>query len=213
MEHHPLSLADVTHQHEYHLDPDLHHDHRDLFLPEGEIHDDIHHHVKVDADDGSGEAHQAHLGSEHGIDDAAVSAIKASLSQAQAQVLAQAVDAGQRGDQTGDESNPTIDPIPHLAPFSKGERDENTPHPEYITFTTREAFDKWLTGESSWCHFVQRRTTTPEKRAEERMKARLRAHEKMLMRGSFPLFLSSCHFPCHHGIHLADGRDDTGRSC
>jgi hypothetical protein len=44
----------------------------------------------------------------------------------------------------------------------------------------RAEFDVWFEGESSWCHFVQRRTTTPEKRAEERLRARIKAHERML---------------------------------
>ena len=122
------------------------------------------------------------------LDDAAVSAIKASLSQAQAQAKADRVhprddesgpDEGE--DKTGQEDNPTLNPPVHTAPYSKPDRDDHTPNPEHITFSARYLFNVWLEGESSWCHFVQRRTTTPEKRAEERMKARIKAHEKMIM--------------------------------
>ncbi|BEJ11383.1 hypothetical protein CspHIS471_0108050 [Cutaneotrichosporon sp. HIS471] len=68
----------------------------------------------------------------------------------------------------------------HMAPFSRPQRDDTTPHPELLSFTNRAEFDVWFEGESSWCHFVQRRTTTPEKRAEERLRARIKAHERML---------------------------------
>lgn len=68
-----------------------------------------------------------------------------------------------------------------FAPFSRPIRTEGqTPHPEMLAFTNRAEFDVWFEGESSWCHFVQRRTTTPQKRAEERLRARVKAHEKML---------------------------------
>ncbi|CAK9785989.1 hypothetical protein CC85DRAFT_285681 [Cutaneotrichosporon oleaginosum] len=68
----------------------------------------------------------------------------------------------------------------HMAPFSRPHRDDSTAHPELLSFTNRAEFDVWFEGESSWCHFVQRRTTTPEKRAEERLRARIKAHERML---------------------------------
>lgn len=68
----------------------------------------------------------------------------------------------------------------HMAPFSRPTRDDNTPHPELLAFSNRAEFDVWFEGESSWCHFVQRRTTTPEKRAEERLRARIKAHERLL---------------------------------
>lgn len=68
----------------------------------------------------------------------------------------------------------------HLAPFSRPQRGDTTPHPELLVFANRAEFDVWFEGESSWCHFVQRRTTTPEKRAEERLRARIKAHENML---------------------------------
>lgn len=68
----------------------------------------------------------------------------------------------------------------HIAPFSRPQRDDSTPHPENMAFANRAEFEVWFEGESSWCHFVQRRTTTPEKRAEERLRARIKAHERML---------------------------------
>jgi hypothetical protein len=73
-------------------------------------------------------------------------------------------------------TNPTI----HLAPFSRPERDDDSLHPEHIHFPTKAEFESWFAGEDSWCHFVQRRVTTPEKRSEERAKARIRAHERAL---------------------------------
>jgi hypothetical protein len=73
-------------------------------------------------------------------------------------------------------TNPTI----HLAPFSRPDRDDDSPHPEHIRFPTKAEFESWFAGEDSWCHFVQRRVTTPEKRSEERAKARIRAHERAL---------------------------------
>lgn len=71
-------------------------------------------------------------------------------------------------------------PTSHLAPFIKPQRGEGTPHPEQLLFTSRTEFETWLAGESSWCHYVQRRVTNPEKRADERLKARMRAHERSL---------------------------------
>lgn len=71
--------------------------------------------------------------------------------------------------------------IAHVAPFARPNRtDEATPHPETLEFSSRPDFEVWFQGESSWCHFVQRRTTTPEKRAKERLRARIKAHEKLL---------------------------------
>jgi hypothetical protein len=71
-------------------------------------------------------------------------------------------------------------PTSHLAPFVKPQRGDGTPHPEPLLFTSRPEFENWLAGESSWCHYVQRRVTNPEKRADERLKARMRAHERSL---------------------------------
>jgi hypothetical protein len=71
-------------------------------------------------------------------------------------------------------------PVAHLAPFIKPQRGEDTPHPEQLVFQARDDFEGWLNGESSWCHYVQRRVTNPEKRADERLKARLKAHQRTL---------------------------------
>lgn len=71
-------------------------------------------------------------------------------------------------------------PQANIAPFIKPQRDAASPHPEQILFATRGAFEEWLKGESSWCHYVQRRVTNPEKRADERLKSRIRAHERAL---------------------------------
>lgn len=67
---------------------------------------------------------------------------------------------------------------PHL--LRPPERDENTPHPECLEFNYRAEFEAWLQTESYWCHYVQRRVTNPEKRAAERLKARIKAHEANL---------------------------------
>jgi hypothetical protein len=71
-------------------------------------------------------------------------------------------------------------PVSHMAPFIRPQRGDDTPHPEQFLFKGRDDFEEWLSGESSWCHYVQRRVTNPEKRAEERLKARMRAHERAL---------------------------------
>jgi len=71
-------------------------------------------------------------------------------------------------------------PVSHMAPFIRPQRGDDTPHPEQFLFKGRDDFEEWLSGESSWCHYVQRRVTNPEKRAEERLKARMRAHERTL---------------------------------
>jgi hypothetical protein len=175
----PLSLADVAHDSDFPIDPVLDPDNQDLFLPE-EPADPSKRHDTLDAANGIN--HDDHL--EAGLDDAAVSAIKASLSQAQAQAdlhHANGSNTVATAYGAGTEENPIENPTIHMAPYSRPERGEGTPHPEYMVFPMREMFLDWLKGESSWCHFVQRRTTTPAKRAEERMKARLKAHEKMLM--------------------------------
>ena len=80
----------------------------------------------------------------------------------------------------GEEAIPNPNPVVHQAPFVKPARGDDTPYPEHLLFANRVEFEAWLSGESSWCHYVQRRTTTPEKRAEERMRARLKAHERAL---------------------------------
>ncbi|KAL7418310.1 hypothetical protein Q5752_006768 [Cryptotrichosporon argae] len=77
-------------------------------------------------------------------------------------------------------ASPSPAPQIYLAPFARPDRDESTPHPLEMTFATRPEFEQWLEGESSWCHFVQRRFTTPEKRAEERLRARVKAHERLV---------------------------------
>lgn len=79
---------------------------------------------------------------------------------------------------TGDEA--IQNPVAHLAPFIKPQRGEGSPHPEQLVFRARDDFEEWLNGESSWCHYVQRRITNPEKRADERLKARIKAHERNL---------------------------------
>ena len=71
-------------------------------------------------------------------------------------------------------------PVSNMAPFIRPQRGDDTPHPEQFLFKGRDDFEEWLSGESSWCHYVQRRVTNPEKRAEERLKARMRAHERTL---------------------------------
>lgn len=80
-------------------------------------------------------------------------------------------------------------PSTNLAPFIKPQRQEDSPHPEQIYFAARDDFEEWLKGESSWCHYVQRRVTNPEKRADERLKARIRAHERALAGKLMDLFL------------------------
>lgn len=67
---------------------------------------------------------------------------------------------------------------PHL--LRPPERNEDTPHPESLEFRFRVEFEAWLKTESHWCHYVQRRITNPEKRAEERLRARIKAHEATL---------------------------------
>jgi hypothetical protein len=248
IESHPLSLADVAHHDsDFPLDPALEDHHDDLFLPEADDHDGTHaqvaphvHHAHAHPHAhqtlaGASSLHNSTGGStgqgpreidegtfdvETTLDDAAVSAIKASLSQAQAQAHAHShandtaagnnehvdattpgnvnehehldpslADAGRDGHhnvagRTGDEESPTVNPPVHHAPYSRQVRDESMPHPEHIQFDNRTMFEEWLEGERSWCHLVQRRTTTPEKRAEERIKARIKAHEKMIASGS-----------------------------
>ena len=121
------------------------------------------------------------------IDDATATAITASLAEASQQCFSPVV---------GDEYTPNTDPIVHAAPFSKPNRNERTPYPEHLLFPARAKFEIWLSGESSWCHYVQRRTTTPEKRAEERMRARLKAHERALA-GKF------CILPLSYRLNLS----------
>lgn len=67
-----------------------------------------------------------------------------------------------------------------LYPFIRPQRDDTTPLPLEQVFASKAEFDVWLAEESSWCHYVQRRVTNPEKRAEERAKARDRAYGKKL---------------------------------
>ncbi|KAK8853123.1 hypothetical protein IAR55_003824 [Kwoniella newhampshirensis] len=80
----------------------------------------------------------------------------------------------------GEEDNPITDAPIYQAPFSKPERGDDSPFPQNYLFDSRAQFEKWLAGESSWCHFVQRRTTTPDKRSAERLQARIRAHNRAL---------------------------------
>lgn len=84
-------------------------------------------------------------------------------------------------------------PTSNLAPFIKPQRTDDSPHPEQILFHTRPDFETWLKGESSWCHYVQRRITNPDKRAEERLKARIRAHERAVA-GEFVVLCAPCTF-------------------
>ncbi|ORX40698.1 hypothetical protein BD324DRAFT_654461 [Kockovaella imperatae] len=147
------------------LDPSLNSTDTDLFLSQ----------LKNDGDETN----------DHGIDDATVTAIKQSLSEAQAHADRQAQEIdGKSGSsqsgQLGSEGNPIINPTVHLAPFSKPERAEGALCPEHYKFPSKAEFDIWLAGESSWCHYVQRRTTTPQQRADERMRARVKAHERAL---------------------------------
>ncbi|TYJ57082.1 hypothetical protein B9479_002183 [Cryptococcus floricola] len=81
----------------------------------------------------------------------------------------------------GSEHNPIYNPTVYMAPFSKPERSqEDTPQPAYYVFDNRQAFNAWLDGEGSWCHFVQRRSTTPDKRSQERLQTRMAKHNKKL---------------------------------
>ena len=59
-----------------------------------------------------------------------------------------------------------------LAMYGRPIRDHLTPHPEEMEFATRSEFETWLEGELAWCHYIQRRITNPQKRAEERARAR-----------------------------------------
>jgi len=156
----PYNLATATE--DFQIDPSLADD-EGIFLPED------------DQEPIEPEATQAEL------DEATASAITASLAEACQQQVATPATG-----RLGDEKTPNPNPIIHLAPFSKPNRGENTPYPEHLEFINRADFEVWLSGESSWCHYVQRRTTTPEKRAEERMRARLKAHERALA-GQFSL--------------------------
>jgi hypothetical protein len=122
------------------------------------------------------------------MDEATASAIKASIDNSHAQQHAHyheqdRLDAGfdDYNFLPGEEENPTISPAPQHAPFDKPNRIEGTtPCPEHFHFSSRAEFDLWFAGETSWCHFVQRRSTTPDTRAEERMKMRIRAYERAL---------------------------------
>ncbi|WVQ84339.1 hypothetical protein IAT38_006491 [Cryptococcus sp. DSM 104549] len=80
----------------------------------------------------------------------------------------------------GEERSPIPSPPPAPAPFARPDRTDATPNPVHYVFTGRAEFDEWLEGENSWCHFVQRRTTTPDKRSAERLQARIRAYNKTL---------------------------------
>ena len=172
----------------FNIDPALTAADPDMFLTES---------LKVNGDPISDEQN-------NGMDDATVSAIKQSLSEAQAHADKEArlkrtkrtrgaAKAEKLKDdreeeevapavpgRLGESSNPVTDATIHLAPFSKANRQDDDPHPEHMQFVTKSDFDIWFAGETSWCHFVQRRTTTPEKRAQERMRARRAAHEKAL---------------------------------
>lgn len=171
----PLSLADVTHDTDFTIDTSLDPDTQGLFLPEDPEDGSTHDHTVTDTEN---------VDIDTTFDDAAVSAIKASLSQAQAQAdLANNTLTGiiENQDLIGTEDHPIENATVHMAPYSRAERTESSPHPEHLLFPIKEMFMEWFDGEKSWCHYVQRRTTTPAKRSEERIKARLRAHEKMLM--------------------------------
>lgn len=208
LQQHPLSLADVTSE-DFALDPTLTGDATALFLSEhiNNHHDNEASSSTVDASNNNNGQSADFLGDQQledgagdnltveGLDDAAVRAIKASLSQAQARQESETSEL--EGEETvnpedlrwGDKDKPIHNPPVHMAPYSKPDRNEETPHPEHMTFDNRSEFESWLQGESSWCHFVQRRTTTPHKRAAERAKAREKAHEKALMSESRTLGL------------------------
>lgn len=72
-----------------------------------------------------------------------------------------------------------------LYPFIRPQRDENTECPIEQVFPNKEEFEVWLATESAWCHYVQRRVTNPEKRAEERARARDKINEKKMAGESF----------------------------
>lgn len=82
----------------------------------------------------------------------------------------------QQDDQEGSTSTSVLLTRPTLLP----PRPHDAPCPEQLAFNSKAEFKQWLHVESQWCHFVQRRTTTPEKRAIERLKAREKAHENLL---------------------------------
>ena len=150
----------VKPEHDFQIDPALADD-TDLFLDEG-------YDLATNINQISQAAHQLE------VDEATASVLKASLAKATS------LDSTSITNQDG---TVFINPTVYHAPFSKPMRDENTPFPEHYAFSTRAEFNIWLAGESSWCHYVQRRTTTPAKRAEERMRARLKAHERALAGG------------------------------
>ena len=129
------------------------------------------------------------------LDEATASAITATLAEAHAQeaeeqaraeaeaaaAVAAAAAANEDDDLKDDEdvvhgggavSQPTV----HSAPFNRPKRGQDTPCPELYVFANKAEFNVWLEGESSWCHYVQRRNTNPDKRAEERLRARQKAH-------------------------------------
>ncbi|UOH83599.1 hypothetical protein LQV05_006332 [Cryptococcus neoformans] len=79
------------------------------------------------------------------------------------------------------EQNPIHNPSVCPAPFIRPDRHDGiTPSPIYYVFADRTTFNAWLEGESSWCHFVQRRSTTPDKRSAERLQTRIAKHNKKL---------------------------------
>ncbi|KAL1409967.1 hypothetical protein Q8F55_003966 [Vanrija albida] len=178
----PLNLAGVTHVDDSLIDPSLAHA-ADFFTAAAEAHDQKfddelaraavaaahHHQQQLDG----GLAQHLVAGLVDSVGDAGVGvgvgvgvSTEAALAHLQPQLDTQQL--------------PLITPPAHIAPFSRPQRDDNTPHPEILAFANRAEFEVWFEGESSWCHFVQRRTTTPEKRAEERLRARIKAHERML---------------------------------
>lgn len=80
----------------------------------------------------------------------------------------------------GSERQPLFSPGPSFAPYFKPQRDESTPHPLYIHFAARSEFEYWLQGEDSWTHYVLKRYTTPQMRADQRLRAREKAHAAQL---------------------------------
>lgn len=83
-------------------------------------------------------------------------------------------DADADADNDGhDIPDPTISIIRYARP-------PDTPHPEEFSFATKQEFETWIEGELCWCHYIQRRVTTPQKRAEERVRAREKAYEKKM---------------------------------
>lgn len=166
---------------DHNIDPSLREGSQQLFNLIDEKPDDLDGHIHIPQQSSEHEQNR--------IDEATASAITASLAESlQSPIISDPIatqdpnitHALHHLEDGSNEDNPIYSAPPQIAPFSRPERNENTAHPLYYQFESREEFDAWLRGESSWCHFVQRRSTTPEKRAEERLKAREKLHERIV---------------------------------